>query len=303
MSQQPTEQARPGADRDAAKFQPPFPPSGSEDSTQAGTEALFNAAAVHTLPEHPAPSAKDEGTHRDVAEKDGGEAHGRAVKAISEEEGEDEAEESIVAGTPLDELKTPVLEKGKSAQLAPSLEVEKSQKIDSAAQADDAVKSATRTGAIDEPKDEMCEDTGAKCAADTESGAQTDPQPVLYRAKRQDTSETVRPKRSMTSIGVPGADSSSTTGQAGRARPSRPRVRTQGTGGQPAVSAMGDYGSVSLTTSPRTSFELFSTLLPSLRPWRTTNSICQCPAVRQAIHENRLSSIVHLSTLLWHVSA
>lgn len=87
---------------------PPFPPAGvaphsrSPPPEHPDAEAFVNAAAQHVFPEHPAPR-KGEDIEEDV-KRDG-------VDDVNAKE-EEREEEPLIGGTPLEEMKTPMRERG-----------------------------------------------------------------------------------------------------------------------------------------------------------------------------------------------
>ena len=97
---------------------PPFAPHATYPDDRASppahprAEAFVNATAQHVFPERPGPKQGD-GDERD---KDVGVTQeGRTKGDKDEDEQEDEEQQPILIGTPLDEMKTPVFERGMSS--------------------------------------------------------------------------------------------------------------------------------------------------------------------------------------------
>jgi hypothetical protein len=131
--QVPSDSAATASPGDEARFQPPFPPSvvetppnatspGTTDSTAGQPphpriEEALNATAAHVLPEYPIPRGEDHGGVKDVSKEGIGrdnEVHPHTPQPGEgkREEEKDPQQRPIIVGTPLDELRTPMFERG-----------------------------------------------------------------------------------------------------------------------------------------------------------------------------------------------
>ena len=174
---------------DEAKFQPPFAPTGTSPQADTAAEGLINAAAKHAFPAHPAPPRDD----------DAQEAKEASAPGIKDEPVGEEEEQPIATGTPLDEIKTPVLERGVSGKLSTLTESPVREKQSSAARSE-----ATQPEAESSAPSRLA------------AGEGTEPR---VRPKRRDTADTLTPKPSVPQLRKPPAGSSGSTQGSGSSRP------------------------------------------------------------------------------------
>lgn len=93
----------PGTDREAQS---------SDSSQRPQIENILDTAVKHVVPENPAPKAGEEKS-QDVE-------HERGAEELDQKEDEEDEQKPLMAGTPLDELRTPMFEESKQLGFNPA---------------------------------------------------------------------------------------------------------------------------------------------------------------------------------------